>query len=376
MKKQAIFQIVNTEYEWLTNIKIDLEYSQLVPELSEEEYARLKESIASVGLYEPLILNQDRTLLDGHHRLKVVKELGWDKVNVETKIFENRIDEQIYVIETNLSRRQLIAAMRIKLSRDLHILELQKQAQKHLEGTIPVKGQKGFQPVLSSAEESIDTDEEIAKKSSTSKASVYRVKKIMNEGTLEEKALLFSGEGKINTAYEKLNSRQGNVHVSNNSGEYEWYTPIEYIEAARLTMGTIDLDPASCDAANETVKAKTYYTEEQDGLIQPWFGTVWLNPPYSQPLVSQFCDLLVDNYLKGNIKQACVLVNNATETKFYQNMLNHCSAVCFIKGRVKFVDKNGESKGTPLQGQTVLYFGKETTCFVENFSYFGATLYA
>ena len=173
-----------------------------------------------------------------------------------------------------------------------------------------------------------------------------------------------------------LISAAKNVHVSNNSGEFEWYTPIDYIEAAKLTMGTIDLDPASCDAANETIKAKTYYTEEQDGLIQPWFGNVWLNPPYSQPLVSQFCDLLVDNYLKDNIKQACVLVNNATETKFYQNMLNHCSAVCFIKGRVKFVDKNGESKGSPLQGQTVLYFGKETTCFVENFSYFGATLYA
>ena len=250
-------------------------------------------------------------------------------------------------------------------------MNLQKQAKK----------QQGARTDLtfSSPEEKvnpIDTDKVIAEKSATSKASVYRVKKIMDEGTPEEKTLLFSGEGKINTAFKELEARQKNVHVSNNSGEYEWYTPIEYIEAARLTMGTIDLDPASCDAANETVKAKTYYTEEQDGLIQPWFGTVWLNPPYSQPLVSQFCDLLVDNYLKGNIKQACVLVNNATETKFYQNMLNHCSAVCFIKGRVKFVDKNGESKGSPLQGQTVLYFGKETTCFVENFSYFGATLYA
>ena len=72
MKEQAVFQIVNTEYEWLINIKIDPEYSQLVPELSEEEYTRLKESIASVGLYEPIIINQDKVLLDGHHRFKVV----------------------------------------------------------------------------------------------------------------------------------------------------------------------------------------------------------------------------------------------------------------------------------------------------------------
>lgn len=63
---------------------------------------------------------------------------------------------------------------------------------------------------------------------------------------------------------------------------FEHYTPVEYIEAARYVLGRIDLDPASCARANETVRASTYYTKEDDGLTQTWFGNVYLNPPNNQ----------------------------------------------------------------------------------------------
>ena len=49
-------------------------------------------------------------------------------------------------------------------------------------------------------------------------------------------------------------------HVANNSGENEWYTPIDYINDAREVMGSIDVDPASSDIANEIVKATQYFT--------------------------------------------------------------------------------------------------------------------
>jgi len=60
----------------------------------------------------------------------------------------------------------------------------------------------------------------------------------------------------------------------------EHYTPSKIIEVCRETMGTIDLDPASCKLANdELVHATSYFTKEHDGLTRPWHGNVFCNPP-------------------------------------------------------------------------------------------------
>lgn len=163
-------------------------------------------------------------------------------------------------------------------------------------------------------------------------------------------------------------------HVSQASGENEWYTPSEYIEAARNIMGTINLDPASSDKANQTVKAKEYFTIEDDGLKQNWHGNVWMNPPYAQPLVDKFSETITSKFESGEITQACILVNNATETDWFQRMLKLASAVCFIRSRVKFIDVNGKATGTPLQGQAIIYFGNNHQKFYSEFNKKGIVL--
>jgi len=63
------------------------------------------------------------------------------------------------------------------------------------------------------------------------------------------------------------------------------FTPPEIFEALNCVF---DLDVAS---TNDTfVPTKSYLTEADDGLIQPWFGLIWMNPPYSNPTpwVSKF----------------------------------------------------------------------------------------
>lgn len=155
-------------------------------------------------------------------------------------------------------------------------------------------------------------------------------------------------------------------HVSDDS--YEWYTPSEYVEAARRVMGGIDLDPASCAEANKIINARAFYSLEDDGLTREWRGRVYLNPPYSYPAVEQFCQRLVEEYNMGKVKQAIVLVNNSTDAAWFHDLARACGAFCLTRGRVKYW---GPNSAQARQGQAFFYLGQARAAFMREFSAFG-----
>lgn len=160
---------------------------------------------------------------------------------------------------------------------------------------------------------------------------------------------------------------------SYNTGENEWYTPEDFIAAARQVLGSIDLDPASTEAANAVVGATRIYTTETDGLSQDWRGRVWMNPPYAGELVGKFAAKLVDHYRTQEVTEAVVLVNNATETAWFQLLLSAAASVCFPAKRIHFWSPRGEPS-QPLQGQAILYMGAERKRFRSSFGDFGSVL--
>jgi phage N-6-adenine-methyltransferase len=164
-------------------------------------------------------------------------------------------------------------------------------------------------------------------------------------------------------------------HVTNNSGENEWYTPAEFINSAREVMGSIDLDPASCEHANKTVAAAKYFSIDDDGLSQEWCGNVWMNPPYSGGLISKFIAKMNESVENGAVTQAVVLVNNATETQWFAALVKNASAIVFPTSRIRYLSVRGE-ENTPLQGQAFVYIGNNPWKFLEVFKAhgWGATL--
>lgn len=150
----------------------------------------------------------------------------------------------------------------------------------------------------------------------------------------------------------------------------EWYTPRHVIEAARVVLGGIDLDPASCATAQDVVRAGTFYTKEQDGLSLPWFGRVWLNPPYSYPGVQDFSGRLHADYQAGTIDAAMLLINNTSvETAWCQRLLQRYP-ICIHRGRINFY-RSGPENGTPRYGSLVFYLGPDVARFADVFSAFG-----
>lgn len=156
---------------------------------------------------------------------------------------------------------------------------------------------------------------------------------------------------------------------SNNKND-EWYTPQEYVDAAREVMDGIDLDPASNEVANQRVNAETFFSLENSAFDHDWHGKVWMNPPYSR-IIKEFVNKLVDQYDKGNVTEAVIVTNNGTDTQWFHRLTTAASAICLHKGRIGFLNENGERIDNNNKGQVFTYIGDNPDKFAEVFGKFG-----
>ncbi len=127
----------------------------------------------------------------------------------------------------------------------------------------------------------------------------------------------------------------------------EWYTPKEIIDA----LGRFDLDPCA-PAVRLWDTATAHFTKADDGLSREWAGRVWLNPPYSRPLIEKFVTKMADH---GN--GIALLFNRADSKMFHEQIFAKASAILFMRGRVQFYRPDGTRAGTPGCGSVLIAYG-------------------
>jgi len=156
------------------------------------------------------------------------------------------------------------------------------------------------------------------------------------------------------------------VHYS--SATPEWYTPSHIIDHIVEFFDEIDLDPCSNSKTNPNVPALAVYTESDDGLMQPWFGRVYCNPPYGSG-IGRWIDKARNEYEASLnrpdedepemfvVESVIMLLPARVGSKWFRALRDY--AVCFLHGRLTFV---GADTSSPFPSMMV-YLGDEVDRF-------------
>lgn len=345
--------------------------AEIFPLMSGDDFVALKADIREHGLLEPIWI-ADGKILDGRNRFRACQEVG--AIPVFREYTGN--DPVAFVVSLNLKRRHLNESQRGMVAAKL--------------ANMSHGGDRKTDQAANLQLEHV-TQTAAADLLNVSPRTVATAKRVQSDGVAELNQAVETGAISVSTAAtltelppdiqvevvtqgpEQMKEAAKDIrkaHVAHNSGDNEWYTPPEFIEAAKVVLGVIDLDPASNPAANEVVGASVYYTAEDSGLDKEWRGKVWMNPPYASNLISLFADKLAKHVESGNVSEAIVLVNNATETGWFARLGGISSALCFPKSRIKFWAPD-KDKAAPLQGQAILYMGNNPGAFLSGFRRFG-----
>jgi hypothetical protein len=148
------------------------------------------------------------------------------------------------------------------------------------------------------------------------------------------------------------------THDNINNKSVDWYTPPEIFEDLGVQF---DLDPCQPEEKISWIPADKHYSLKDDGLVQPWFGNVWLNPPYGKHTIDWLAKM-------HEHRDGIALVFARTDTKWYHEYVAKADAILFMKGRVKFVDGLGVTGGNGAgAGSMLIAWGEHNAEALERY---------
>jgi hypothetical protein len=159
----------------------------------------------------------------------------------------------------------------------------------------------------------------------------------------------------------------GKLDIHFSSETVEHYTPDVIIQATlEVFEGVIDLDPCSNSIGEPRIPATSHYIESESGLLKPWAGKVYMNPPYGRE-IGTWVEKLCLEHAHGGVTEAIALVPARTDTEWFRQISAIPNVCCFVHGRLTFV---GNSDPAPFPS-AVIYMGEHGGTFYRVFREIG-----
>jgi DNA N-6-adenine-methyltransferase (Dam) len=135
----------------------------------------------------------------------------------------------------------------------------------------------------------------------------------------------------------------------------DWFTPHEIFAALGLTF---DLDVAHPGVGTPhcCVPALKIYTIADDGLAHPWFGLVFMNPPFG--IRNSHVSWLRKFFVHGS---GIAIVRAYTSSGWWHAEMPKAEMILFPKGKTKFVRPDGSIGKEPGHGIVLVGMG-EVAC--------------
>ena len=158
--------------------------------------------------------------------------------------------------------------------------------------------------------------------------------------------------------------------------EAEWSpestTPPLVLDGLRLTLGNIDLDPCSSEAAQEQIAAREWYSAAQDGLSLPWHGTVHVFPPTER--IDEFAEKLVTELDSGRVRRAALLGPADLRSDWAVHLLEQAAFDALV---IERVPRSSEAAGNRNHGMgrlALFLLGVDSDRLTKVFDTWGVTL--
>lgn len=127
----------------------------------------------------------------------------------------------------------------------------------------------------------------------------------------------------------------------------EWATPLDLFNELDSEFG-FTLDVCADDWNHKT---PNYFDKETDGLSQDWQGVCWMNPPYGRQIGLW---LKKAHESSGWGATVVCLVPARTDTAWWHDYAAK-GEVRFIRGRIKFVGREGVKDAAPFPSAIVIF---------------------